>query len=357
LTTGTDSAVRPGSPLDALPGIGPVRSRRLAEAGYETVGDLLAHLPHRYEDRSTVRTVAEAVAAWREGGPSGASTRFTLAGRLESVKAIRVRRRGFSLVRGRLADDTGSLPVLWFNRPYLPAQVDGETEYLLHGELRAPKSGKATPELLNPSVEPMDRALHAGRVVPVDPSAGELGPAMVRRLVTRALEVIDLGALPESLPAELRARHGLPPLGEALRELHAPGSVDSGADAGELNARRSPAHRRLIYGELLEIQLALARLRAERQARPKRHRHGPPGRLGELAKELLPFRLTPGQARGDHVVDHAEPIGCDDDRVHRQSESTRLGEPLGVVERVIERGAQPAGQLDDHDRPPRRELA
>ena len=302
------STLRPGSPLRDLPGVGPVRARQLAEAGYRTVGDLLGHLPHRYEDRSTVRTVAEAVAAWRAEERGS----VTLSGRLAGVRAIRVRRRGFSLVRGTLRDETGELPVVWFNRPYLARQADPETEYLLHGELRAPRGSdgdrrEVRPELLNPSVEPVDRALHAGRVVPVYPAAGEIGPAAMRRLVDAALERLDPLSVPESLPEAVRSRHGLPPLGEALRDLHAPGPE---ADAAALCRRRSPAHRRLIYGELLEVQLALARLRSAREAHPKRHRHGPAARLAELAAELLPFRLTPGQERALSEIgaDLARPV-------------------------------------------------
>ncbi|HLE84295.1 MAG TPA: helix-hairpin-helix domain-containing protein, partial [Thermoanaerobaculia bacterium] len=167
--------VRPGSPLRDLPGVGPATARRLAAAGYETVGELLGHLPHRYEDRTTIATVAEALAAW---AADPAARKVTVQGTLEGVRRLRLGRRGLSLVRGRLRDATGTLPVVWFNRPYLPAQLVEGVEYLLHGELRAaprgPAGGAGSPELLNPSCEPAERALLAGGVVPVYPAAGEL---------------------------------------------------------------------------------------------------------------------------------------------------------------------------------------
>ena len=49
--------------LRHVPGIGPARAGALAEAGYETVGDLLYHLPFRYEDRREVRPVSAAAGA------------------------------------------------------------------------------------------------------------------------------------------------------------------------------------------------------------------------------------------------------------------------------------------------------
>ena len=45
------------SPLTALAGVGKVRARALAAAGLVTVRDLLTYLPHRYEDRSAVRSI------------------------------------------------------------------------------------------------------------------------------------------------------------------------------------------------------------------------------------------------------------------------------------------------------------
>ncbi|MGD2116476.1 MAG: DEAD/DEAH box helicase, partial [Acidobacteriota bacterium] len=301
----------PSTPLRSLPGIGPVRSRRLAEAGYETVGDLLAHLPARYEDRTTVLPVAGALERLRtEEEPLAVTVR----GRLEAVRRIRLRRRGLSMVRARLADASGSLDVLWFNRPYLASSIDPETEYLLHGRLR-PRRGRSRsraaagpapsgpPELVNPSCEEAERALQGGRIVPVYPALGPLGPATVRRLLARALEGADFDAFPEPLPADLLERRGLPPLGPSLRRLHLPDAGDEGsrdADAERLNRRRSPAHRRLIYGELLEQQLALAELRRRRAARSKRHRYDDPrgtARARAAAREILPFRLTGDQRR------------------------------------------------------------
>jgi ATP-dependent DNA helicase RecG len=254
------------------------------------VGDLiLTHLPHRYEDRRAVAPVSAAAA--------GAS--FTFQGRLSGLRRIRTRRRGFSLVRGFLEDATGRLPVVWFNRPYLAEQT-GEEEYLLHGPVREAKGGGL--ELLNPSCEPADRAIHGARIAPVYPAAGSLGPAALRRLMDPILAEVDLpGQVVETLPMELLERHGLPSLGEALESLHRPRKEDVEA----LNARRTPAHHRLVYGELLEMQvvLALRREREEREPRSRRYRLG--STALRKASQTLPFELTAAQERvlGEIVAD------------------------------------------------------
>ena len=249
--------------------------------------DLLFHVPLRYEDRSTIRRVADAAAG----------EAATFCGRLQNLARVRIRRRRMSLVRGRLDDGTGELPVLWFNRPWLAGQVDEDAEYLLHGPVREGRGGGL--ELLNPSCERAARAVHAGRIVPVYGGAGEVGPALLRRLVARALEVVDpRQAIAEPLPEEVRARHGLPPLGEALAELHAPGAAAAGAaDVAALDARRSPAHLRLVYGELLELQLALALLRRLEVAEPQPFAYRVDERVRAAVRGLLPFPLTGAQKR------------------------------------------------------------
>jgi ATP-dependent DNA helicase RecG len=279
------------SPVHNVRGIGPARAKALEKAGLRTVLDLVLWLPHRYEDRREVALVSSAVA----GGA------FTLRGTLSGLRRIRTRRRGFSLVRGVLRDASGEIPVVWFNQPYLANQIAaGEAslpEYLLHGEIRESREGAGI-ELLNPSCERADRSLHAARIAPVYPAvsgARGLGPATLRGVIETVLAGLDLPAqVVDTLPPDLRARHGLPPLGEALLALHRP---DNDSDLEALNRRRSPAHLRLIFGELVETQLALALLRARETAAAKPLRPRVDDGLLSRLRGLLPFPLTGAQER------------------------------------------------------------
>ena len=230
--------------------------------------------------------------------PAGQGS-YTLTGRLSGLRLLRAGR--LRIVRGLLTDASGSLPVVWFNRPYLVTQTDPEEDYLLHGPLKLGKSG---PELSNPSCERAGESLHGGRLTPVYPAIRGLGAPALRRLLAAVLEQVDLGVLsnPDLLPATLLARHRLPPLGKALAILHAPGEGD---DPALLNGRRSPAHLRLIYGEFLELQLELGFLRELRElrqlgegagrARGRSYRLDDPVR--RAIREILPFRLTAAQKR------------------------------------------------------------
>jgi ATP-dependent DNA helicase RecG len=200
-----------------------------------------------------------------------------------------------------LEDGTGTLPVVWFNRPYLANQeLEGE-EQVLHGAVREAAGGL---ELVNPSCERPDRALHGARVTPVYPAAGGLSAPVLRRVLASVLADFDLRQIPEPLPADLLARHGLPPLGEALEALHHPAPD---ADVLALNLRRSPAHLRLIYGDLLALQLALADLRAGERRQPRILCYRVDAAVRQAAREVLPFRLTGAQKRVlKEIVDDLE---------------------------------------------------
>ncbi|MGB5549255.1 MAG: ATP-dependent DNA helicase RecG [Thermoanaerobaculia bacterium] len=269
------------SPLTELRGIGPVRAGKLATTGLRTVRDLLHHLPFRYEDRRQLTSVGEA----HEEGT------FSLAARVGELKRIHLRRRGLSVVNGWLEDETGRLPAVWFNRPYLIQQVKDGEQYLLHGRVR--RRGSRF-EMVNPSCEPLSEAMLGGRIVAIYNSVGGLGPALVRRLVRHALDELPLKSLDDEIPSSFRRRHDLPCLGEALLQVHRP---DDSADVGLLNERRSPGHRRLIYGEFLELQVELGMLRSFQTRDEKRHRYEVGKGLRSKMQEALPFRLTGAQAR------------------------------------------------------------
>ncbi len=271
-----------GTPLLALRGVGPARSTALAERGYHTVEDLLFHLPYRYEDRRSLARVAELTAPGH----------YTVRGRLTGLKRVRVRRRNFSLVRGRLEDDSGDIAVVWFNRPYLMNQVEEGIDYLLHGEVR--QRGESW-ELLNATCERPELAAVTRGVVPVYPSVAGLGASTLRGLMRQVLDRVALpDAVPEYLPPALREKHRLPRLGQALLALHLPGDE---VDVEALNARRSEAHRRLIYGEFLDQQVELGVSRADVRGRAKEHGYPDRERLDGLLDSLPPFRLTEAQLR------------------------------------------------------------
>jgi ATP-dependent DNA helicase RecG len=104
--------------------------------------------------------------------------------------------------------------------------------------------------------------------------------------------------LQDALPDWLRRQHGLIGLGDALRQFHFPTTMDD----------VDTARRRLVFDELLELQLALQlkrKHRAERSSLQGARR----GELIERFLKQLPFRLTGAQSRvvDEIMVDLAAP--------------------------------------------------
>lgn len=263
----------------SLQGIGPSRSRDLAAAGIRTIWDLLQQVPCRYEDRRSRVSLAEI----------GSPGRYVVRGRIKDLKRIRIRRRNLSLVRGWLEDGTERLAVLWFNRPYLMNQVDEEVEYSLFGEVR-PQGSRW--ELVNPVFEEAGSREQTQSIVPVYSAVAGLSGPMLRRMVRQVLNRLDVASLADPLPAQLRQRHGLPAVGEALQTLHQPADD---VDLESLNDGVSPAHARLSYGEFLELQLELSFLRNYETRRRKGHGYILDQRLRRVLLDILPFRLTDAQ--------------------------------------------------------------
>ena len=201
-------------------------------------------------------------------------------------------------------DESGELPVVWFNRPFLSQQIAPDAIYLLWGALQPVRPSKnekaaAPPEtpavqLLNPTCERAEAAIHGARIAPVYPAIAEFSTVVLRRLLDAALERLDFATIPEHLPEPLRARHDLPPIGPALRFLHRPPDE---ADPGALAARRTPAQLRLIYGELLDFQLEIARFRALSTRARRVNLYRIDEKVRAAARAILPFRLTAAQKR------------------------------------------------------------
>lgn len=273
-------------PVRQLRGVGAVGERELAAAGIATIGQLLWHIPFRWEDRA--RPVA--IADLSDVGE------VTVRARVVRVHERRAWTRGMHLTEALVADPTGELAVVWFNQPYLARLLLPGTQLWLHGRVARPDPSHAV-QMLAPEYEIADDTdpVHHGRIVPIYERIGRLAGRRLRGMIAAALA--DLADPIDALDALSLARLGLPEIGEALRTVHAPGGDgEGGAVLTALAERRTPAQRRLIVEEFLALCAALERSRDERL-----HQCAAvcavDGAIRARARALLPFRLTAAQRR------------------------------------------------------------
>ena len=105
------------TPVTYLKGVGPARADALKKLGVLTAGDLLFHIPHRYEDASTVSPIASL-----ETGMNA-----TVIGRVIS-KGIIPTRRGLRIFQAVLKDTSGMIEVAWPGQPFLDRSIQkGDT--------------------------------------------------------------------------------------------------------------------------------------------------------------------------------------------------------------------------------------
>jgi ATP-dependent DNA helicase RecG len=326
--------------IATIRGIGPKRAEAAAEAGIETIGDLLFHVPHRHR----VRTV-EPLAAVEPGREA------TVLVEVLGVKPSAFRRRGLSIVSVKVGDDSESAKATWFNQPWVAQKLTRGTWLLLSGSkdrrgfrvaeyefvgsgpaVRAGGEGtgwglhltfsprrltlspggqgekvqdvppppgplgsggrarKPTPAARVGEMEAAP-ATHGTGLVPVHPATARLKPQRIRKWVEQAVDWA--GDAIEPLPAEVRVRRGLAGVGDAIRAVHFPESEEEVEEA----------RKRLVFEELFLYQAILAaRKRAHRVARPAPRLAAAGEPVGRWI-ESLPFEPTGDQLRAFEEID------------------------------------------------------
>ncbi|MCU0765022.1 MAG: ATP-dependent DNA helicase RecG [Burkholderiaceae bacterium] len=238
--------------------------------------DFLLHLPLRYIDETQVTPISS-LATGAEQQVEG------------EVVACEVAMRGRRQLLVRLADAGGELLLRFFHfYPSTRRQLAVGRRVRAYGPVRGGLTGL---EIVHPRVH----AVRAGeplpqRLTPVYPTAEGVSQSSLRARIARALGEVEIT---ETVPADLLAAAGLPPLAEAIAGLHQP---PAGVDAAALALQQGPWWERIRFDELLAQQISLRTARARRAERsaPPLAAGGPlTGRL--LA--ALPFVLTGAQQR------------------------------------------------------------
>lgn len=253
-----------------IKGVGPELAKKFAVLGVRTVADLIEYFPRRYEDYSTLSTIAD-----MQPGP------VTIQATIESATGRYVR-RGMHITEAVASDGSDKVRLVWFNQPYRAAAIKAGQHYFIAGtyELRNRRFG-----ITSPSIELVsDFPVNTARIIPVYRETKGLTSKQIRKVVR---EIIPMAAaMPELLPAWLIKQEKLIDRATALTTMHFP------ADNTALDAAR----RRLGFEEVFALTLAsllnkYELLQDTAVAVPFQQ---------ALAKQFvghLPFSLTPAQRR------------------------------------------------------------
>jgi ATP-dependent DNA helicase RecG len=275
-----------------LPGIGPAFAARLAERGLETVEDLLWCLPRRYDDVRDARSLAD-VARMDEG------QRATFAAQVASSRMVFARGRRWAEVRigGIDLAQPATAIVRWFNVwAGIEKRMPPGARVTLSGVVRK-RSGRL--ELANPDILAIEIGGVAGkeppRILARYPDVAGVPASKLRAACQAACARIGDRA-DDGVPASVERAAGLPALAETLARLHAPPPDIAPEDLAAMNRGDSRWQRRLAFGELFALGIAVALRRRERRADAALPCPRTPG-LADALTRALPFQPTRAQAR------------------------------------------------------------
>ena len=167
------------TPVSALPFVGPKYQQLLAKLGIKTVHDLLYHLPSRYIDLSKISTIDQLIDGELQ----------VIQATVQSVKNIRLKGRGKTMVQAIVRDETGEIQLTWFNQPYIEKALTVGKAYRFAGE---PENKFGKSQMLNPTFEPADRPMvHTGRIVAVYPQTAGITSKWLRARIAPLLSKVS----------------------------------------------------------------------------------------------------------------------------------------------------------------------
>lgn len=224
-------------------GVGPKKAALLEKLHIRTLRDALETYPRDYEDRTVLTRIADI----------DEDSKYAIRAVVGTEPKVNRIRKGLTLVKCTIFDETGSLHVTWFNNPYAAALVRVGQEYLFYGRVQL--SGR-TPMLVSPQAEKIAAGdEHPGRIVPVYPLTAGLTQRDLARVTEAALDAVP-GDWPDPLPEVLRAKYDLPDTADALAAIHRP----------QTTADVQQARRRMVFEELFLLCCGLQQLKERRRA-------------------------------------------------------------------------------------------
>ncbi|MFZ2494490.1 MAG: ATP-dependent DNA helicase RecG [Candidatus Saccharimonadales bacterium] len=263
--------VRLTTSLHEIKGVGDKTWQQLQAAGLMTVGDLIEFLPRAYEDYTQITKIADL-------HPGNVVIR----GKITNI-ASRFVRRGLHVTTAVLSDDSGKVPITWFNQPYRAKHIAGGGEWLLSGEFAF---SQRRYQIMNPSVRSSDEIIESGgqSILPIYRQVAGIKTAILHKLIEEIRPVITM--TPELLPEKIVTHAGVMSYADALLALHFPESSHD-VEAGK---------KRIAFQEVIEL---LYGAELNRQENDSLSSYAIPFDLDSVKKFVveLPFRLTDDQRR------------------------------------------------------------
>lgn len=260
--------------VQKVKGVGPARAKLLYKLGIYDIEDIITYYPRDYEDRSKFKKIGELL--------DGESCAFE--GIIASRVTERRLRKGLTIYKVLIKDETGSIVATWFNQHYIGKVLRLGESFVFFGKI----SGRyKNLEVNDPIYEKQEdrEAKNILKIVPVYSSTANLSQNTIRATIYNALEMVS-GKLVEYLPKKILKEYRLSEINYSVQQIHFPKS-----DEDFKNARY-----RLVFEELFMLQLCLLSVKKAFENDKKGIEFSKVPEMEEFI-EKLPFKLTNAQKR------------------------------------------------------------
>ena len=267
--------------IQYVKGVVPNRAELLKKLGINTLEDLITYYPREYEDRSKPKTIASLV-----------DGEETLIEALVVSKMSEQRiRKNMTIYKLIVRDETGTCVLTWFNQKYLKTKFILGQKYKFYGKVSV-KYGKI--EMNSPVYDMEDTTKNTGKIIPIYPLTYGLAQNTIRQVIENGLKAAnEEDLLEETLPSYIREEYKLEDVKTAINQIHFP------KDFKEFEKAR----KRLVFEELLSMQLALISLKSQYTKEEKGIAFDKNVKMSDVINEL-PFKLTKAQLKVLEEIDY-----------------------------------------------------
>jgi ATP-dependent DNA helicase RecG len=258
--------------VESLPEVGATRAKAFYALGVSTLGDLLEYFPRDYQFESSERPIARLIDNEVQ----------TARGEVVAVDYIGQRPR--ARFEATIDDGTEKLALVWFNSAWLRGKINPGMTIRVQGKVgyfrNMPQMVQAEWRVVDENTERIEES----KFRPIYPASLKLPSKIIEQIIAENLEPA-LDGVGEWFEPGLIEQRGLMGRRQAYHAIHRP------ADLHEATRAR----RRIIYDELMLMQLGLGISRRLRQGRIS----APVLRIDKLLDQRIrarfPFALTNAQ--------------------------------------------------------------
>lgn len=262
-----------------IKGVGPNRVVLLNKLGIYTLKDLITYYPREHEDRSKPTKIVDAIENQEV---------LIQAVVVSKMNEIRTRRKNMIIYKLIVRDDTDSAVITWYNQSYLKSRFKLGQEYTFYGKVTR-KDGVL--QMLSPTFDEKGKTKNTGKIIPIYPLTYNLSQNTIRQIIENGLEIVD-NKLEETMPKYILEEYKLLDINSAIKKIHFP------QDFNDFEIAR----RRLVFEELLSMQLALLSLKNKYTTIEKGIQFSKDVKMSDVINEL-PFKLTKAQLKVLEEID------------------------------------------------------